>query len=72
MIKSHIRALGNILLLMGQALILYHSMSLGIIIKLIGCTIVTSEFIISKDYDVVITMVSFGILDLSRLLAEFF
>lgn len=63
-----LRILGNILLLSGQGILLYNNVSLGIIIKLIGGGLIMSEFIKSKDFDMVITMSAFFILDASRLL----
>lgn len=66
------RYIGNAGLLLGQGILLYSSIKIGIVIKLLGMCVLIPAFTKLKMWDVVMLMTVFGALDLSRLLHEFF
>lgn len=62
-----IRIIGNLLLLFGHTILLFQSIEIGIIIKLISNVLLCYFFIKEKYYDMVVTLVAFAILEMFRL-----
>lgn len=64
------RITANIILLIGQWLVLYHNVELGLIIKLLGSGVLITSLCLSsyKMWDVVFTLSCFTALEFSRLL----
>jgi hypothetical protein len=62
------RYLANFFLLIGQGIILYSSLEIGILIKCFAGLIILSSLIKSKMWDMVIVLTSFILLDLSKLI----
>jgi hypothetical protein len=54
--------------LIGQFSILFSSMEIGIILKCIGACALTITFVKLKMWDMVIVLLAFSLLDLSKLL----
>jgi hypothetical protein len=63
------RYLANFFLLIGQSFILFSSIEIGIIIKVIGACLLLSSFIPYKMWDMVLVAGAFTLLDLSKLIS---
>jgi hypothetical protein len=61
------RYLANIILLIGHTLLLYGSPEIGIIIKTTGAFILLLSFIKLKMYDMIVILVTFSVLELTKL-----
>ena len=63
------RYLANFLLLIGQSFILFSNMEIGIIIKVVGASLLLNSFIPYKMWDMIIVAGAFTILDFSKLIS---
>jgi len=62
-----IRIIANSLLLIGHSILLFHHLKMGILIKIIGNSLLISYFAKMKYYDMIITLLAFSTLELYRL-----
>jgi hypothetical protein len=61
------RYLANIILLIGHTFLLYGSQEIGIIIKTTGALMLLLSFIKLKMYDMIVILVTFSALELTKL-----
>lgn len=67
MTSEYIRYLANLTLLIGQSFILYGDIRVGIVLKLLGGTVILVCMVSYKLWDMVIVLLAFLLLDLSKL-----
>lgn len=66
------RYLANVFILIGQGVLLYGDMRLGITIKTLACVVILKSMIKLKLWDMVIVLTAFLLLDISKLLTILF